>query len=176
MTTFALQVCTGCESRFLAAARRAAGDRAVLIWPRRSLRIRRGGRWLPSLAPVFPGYLFVTASAIDSGLFTDLRRIPGFLRFLPSNSAIAPLSLKDRELLSHLTGFGEIVTTSTVTFDANGRIRVCAGPLKGLEGSIVRVDRRKGRARVRLEMYEDSFEIDFGFEALEKASAAGPPD
>ena len=36
---------------------------------------------------------------------------------------------------------------------------------------IVRVDRRKGRARVRLEMYEDSFEVDFGFEALEAAPA-----
>jgi transcriptional antiterminator NusG len=124
---------------------------------------------------VFPGYLFVSAADIDSILYSDLRRIPGFLRFLPSNKAIAPLSPKDQELLVHLLGFGEIVTASTVTFDANGRIRVAAGPLKGLEGSIVRVDRRKGRARVRLEMYEDSFEIDFGFEALEKAPTDPSP-
>jgi hypothetical protein len=34
---------------------------------------------------------------------------------------------------------------------------------------IVRVDRRKGRAKVRLEMYDNSFEVDFGFEALEAA-------
>ncbi len=174
MTTFALQVCTGCEPRFLAAARRAAGARAVLLWPRRSLRIRRGGRWLASLAPVFPGYLFLQARDVDSGLYTDLRGIPGFLRFLPSNSAITPLSLKDQELLSQLTVFGEIIGASSVTFDANGRIRVAAGPLKGLEGNNVRVDRRKGRARVRLEMYEDSFEIDFGFEALEKAPRTQP--
>jgi len=39
--------------------------------------------------------------------------------------------------------------------------------LKDLEGRIVRVDRRKGRARVRLELYADSFEVDFGFEALD---------
>jgi transcriptional antiterminator NusG len=48
------------------------------------------------------------------------------------------------------------------------RIRITAGPLKDMEGRITRVDRRKGRARVRLEMYADSFEVDFGFEALDK--------
>jgi len=30
----------------------------------------------------------------------------------------------------------------------------------------VRVDRRKRRARVRLELYENSFLIDFGFEDI----------
>jgi transcriptional antiterminator NusG len=65
------------------------------------------------------------------------------------------------------------VEKSAAYFDENRRIRVISGPLKNLEGMIVRVDRRKGRARVRLEMYEDSFEVDFGFEALD--SAAPPP-
>ena len=39
-----------------------------------------------------------------------------------------------------------------------------------IRDSIVRVDRRKGRARVRLELYENSFLIDFGFEAIESLS------
>ena len=75
-------------------------------------------------------------------------------------------------MLSHFLAFGEIVDKSMVTFDEDRRIRVLSGPLKGLEGRIVRVDRRKGRAKVRLEMYEDSFEIDFGFESLEAAPHA----
>ncbi|HTP60018.1 MAG TPA: KOW motif-containing protein, partial [Spirochaetia bacterium] len=66
-------------------------------------------------------------------------------------------------------GFGEIVDKSMVYFDQDRRIRVVSGPLKGLEGRIVRVDRRKGRARVRLELYQDSFEIDFGFDSMEAA-------
>ena len=56
-----------------------------------------------------------------------------------------------------------------MVFDEHNRIRVISGPLKGLEGQIVKVDRRKGRARVKLELYEDSFMIDFGFDSLEKA-------
>ncbi len=44
-----------------------------------------------------------------------------------------------------------------------------SGPLKELEGKIVKVDRRKGRAKVKLDMFEHAFLIDFGFEALENA-------
>jgi transcriptional antiterminator NusG len=60
-----------------------------------------------------------------------------------------------------------------VSFDAERRIRVISGPLKTLEGRIIKVDRRKGRARVRLELYEDAFLIDFGFDAIESLPA-GP--
>ena len=124
---------------------------------------------------MFPGYLFVRAPRIDEDLFAALRSVPGFLRFLPSNDRIPPLSPGDQGLLSHFLSFGEILDKSLVSFDENRRIRSFPGPLKGLEGRIIRVDRRKGRARVRLEMYEDSFEIDFGFEALETAGPKEPP-
>ena len=53
-----------------------------------------------------------------------------------------------------------------MTFDANQRIVVEKGPMKGLEGQIIKVDKRKKRARVRLDLYDSTFEIDFGFELL----------
>ena len=173
MPFFALQVWTGSESRFvLLADRMLAGSDARLLWPRRSLRIRRAGVWRDSVAPIFPSYVFLQSSAVDPDLYAALKRTPGFVRFLPSNEALAPLEQKDQGLLSHFLSFGEIVQRSTAIFDENKRIRVISGPLKNLEGLIVRVDRRKGRARVRLEMYEDSFEVDFGFEALDTAASS----
>lgn len=174
MPFYALQVWTGNEARFVQLAERIlAGSDAQLLWPRRSLRIRRAGTWRDSVAPIFPSYVFLQSGALDPGLYAELKRTPGFVRFLPSNEMLAPLEQKDQGLLSHFLSFGEIVQKSTAIFDENKRIRVISGPLKNLEGLIVRVDRRKGRARVRLEMYEDSFEVDFGFEALD--TAAPPP-
>jgi transcriptional antiterminator NusG len=174
MPFFALQVWTGHEARFITLAERTlAGSGVRLLWPRRSLRIRRAGAWRESVAPIFPSYVFLQAPAVDPDLYAELKRTPGFVRFLPSNEGLAPLEQKDQGLLSHFLSFGEVVEKSAVLFDENKRIRVISGPLKNLEGLIVRVDRRKGRARVRLEMYEDSFEVDFGFEAL--ISAAPPP-
>jgi transcriptional antiterminator NusG len=176
MPFFALQVLTGDEERFLSLAR--VGSREIapqLIWPRRSLRIRRGGVWRDSLAPIFPGYVFLHAERVDPDLYRALRRVPGFIRFLLSNENIRALERKDQELITHFLGFGEVVDKSVVYFDENRRIRIVSGPLKNLEGRIVRVDRRKGRAKVRLELYEDSFEVDFGFEALEQAPDPQPP-
>ena len=141
-------------------------------WPRRNLRIKRRGVWKVELAPIFPGYLFVEAGEIDATLYHALRGVPGFIRFLLSNDHIVPLEGKDQKLLSNFLAIGEIVEKSVAYFDENRRIRIVSGPLKGLEGLIVKVDRRKGRAKVRMEMYKDSFEIDFGFESMEASPVA----
>ena len=92
--------------------------------------------------------------------------MPGFIRFLENNQNIRPLGGRDRELLLHFIRFGEVVERSTVTFDENRRIHVVNGPLKGLEGLIVKVDKRKGRAKIRLDMYKDSFLVDLGFDII----------
>jgi transcriptional antiterminator NusG len=138
------------------------------IWLRRSLRIRKRGEWIETLAPIFPGYLFAEAQEISSELFLRVRRLPGFFRFLQSNENIMPLSQEDMQLLSYFLSFGQVVEKSVVYFDAGKRIRVVSGPLKELEGKIVKVDSRKGRAKVKLDMFEHAFLVDFGFEALEK--------
>jgi transcriptional antiterminator NusG len=171
MSFYVLQV-AGSEERYLSRAQRCLDPESQrLWWPRRSLRIRRRGKWLSSVAAIFPGYLFLQAESVTPQLYWDLKGLPGFLRFLKDNQHIEPIGPRDRETLKHFLTYGEVVSRSTVTFDENKRIRVISGPLKDLEGRIVKVDRRKGRARVKLEMYEDSFVIDFGFDSLEASSA-----
>ena len=168
MTFFVIQVRTGAEEKVMRqAARMLDGDNVRLIWPRRNLRIRKRGVWRDSKASIFPGYLFLQAEAIEADIYLVVKRIPGFFRFLKDNQHIEPISLRDRELLLHFLSFGEVVERSKVCFDENQRIRVLSGPLKDLEGRIVKVNRRKGRAKIRLELYNDNFLIDFGFDVLE---------
>jgi len=170
MNFFVIQVRTGKEQDFLKQADqvlRAPEQR--LYWPRRALRIRRQGVWKDSVAAIFPGYLFLQSESIPPDLYWALRRISGFLRYLKDNRHIEALNDQDREILLHFLNYGEIVQRSSVYFDENNRIRVVSGPLRGMEGRIVKVDRRKGRARIRLELYEDSFMIDFGFDSIEQA-------
>ena len=157
---------TGGEARYLALAQRLhpeVSDRLFLL--RRSLRVRRRGAWRDVTAPIFSGYVFFRADN-DLGALEALRGLSGFIRFLPANSHVQPLGARDAALLGHFLSFGEVAGRSVVTFDEKSRIRVASGPLLGLDGRIVKVDRRKRRARVRLSLYEESFEIDFGFEAL----------
>ncbi len=176
MNYFALQVKTRNEAKYLKLARTQLTAKGFLsdregrfLWPRRKLTIRRRGRLHEALAPIFPGYIFFEADSIDPEVYWTLKRIDGFFRFLGNNQNIEPLEGRDRELLLHFLGFGEVVEKSEVYYDTDNRIRVVEGPMKGIEGKIVKVDRRKQRAKVKLNLYKDSFLIDFGFELIEKA-------
>ena len=172
MPFFVLQVHTGGEEKYRRQAEKVlAPGQGELFWPRRSLRVRRAGVWREKVAPIFPGYLFLRVESLGSELFRQLRNLPGFTRFLRDNSDVAPLGERDLGILRHFLSFGEVVRPSRIRFDAERRIQVVDGPLKALEGRIVRVDRRKRRARVRLELYENSFLIDFGFEDIAPVSS-----
>ena len=170
MYYYVMQIQTGLEKQFMQTAGGINWENKLqVLWPRRSIQIRRRGKWITSQPSIFPGYLFIEAGEVYRPLFNQLRYIKGFIRFLNSNNVIIPLDGQDRDILLHFLGFGEVAGKSVVSFDENNRIVVQSGPLKGLEGNIVKVDRRKKRAKVKLQMYQDSFLIDFGFEALDVA-------
>jgi transcription termination/antitermination protein NusG len=175
MKYYVLQVMTGEEAKFMGLAKvnfeLDLPDAKVgnnLLWPRRKLTIRKKGAQKESLSPIFPGYLFFKAEELTPDIHWILRRTPGFVRYLKSNHNIEPIEGSDKELLLHFLHFGEIVEKSEVRFDENKRIKVIKGPMKGLEGRIIKVDKRKRRAKISLSLYEESFTIDFGFEILEK--------
>lgn len=170
MQYFVIQVETGAEARVRTLATRRLRDGRV-FWPRRRLAIRRRGKRSVEEAPLFPGYLFYEAEEVSGEALAAFRGVRGFYRFLESNASIRPLAGDDLALVRHFLSFGEIAERSQVRFDANSRIQVISGPLKGLEGRIVKVDKRKGRAKVKLDLYEESFAIDLGFELIEPTMA-----
>jgi transcriptional antiterminator NusG len=73
-------------------------------------------------------------------------------------------------VLHFIKKVGPLAGKSTVYFDEYSRIVVTDGPLMGLEGKIIKVDKRKGRAKIKLDLYEDSFAIDLAFEMIDKAT------
>jgi transcriptional antiterminator NusG len=176
MNYYAIQVKTRGEETFLNMAKNRVAIQELLpngpdcfIWPRRKLFIRKSGKTREHFAPIFPGYVFLEIESISHELYINIQAIKGFYRFLKDNRHIIPLEARDREILLHFLSYGEIVESSEVCFDENQRIRVMKGPMKGLEGNIVKVDKRKKRAKVRIHLYEESFLIDFGFQLLEAA-------
>ena len=70
-------------------------------------------------------------------------------------------------MLHFIKRAGPIAGISRVFFDENSRIVVMDGPMAGLEGRIIKVDKRKKRAKVKLNLYEDSFTVDLGYEVME---------
>jgi transcriptional antiterminator NusG len=166
---FAVQVRTGGEAVYMSYTLPILEPLGMRVfWPRRSLRIRRRGKWHDVQAPIFSGYVFLQAPGIDADLYWKLKKAPGFYRFLRNNQDIQPLPQRDAHVLNRLLRYGHVVGKSVAEFDENNRIRILEGPLKGLEGLIVKVDRRKGRAKVKLDLYDEAHLVDFGFTSLEK--------
>jgi transcriptional antiterminator NusG len=173
MEYYAMQVKTRGEEKFIRLFRaQNPGITVPLYFPQRALDLRRGGKIIPSKLAIFPGYVFLELGEEDSiyALQWVFRRTYGFYRFLRSNQNITPLQNRDLELVLHfIKEVGPLAGKSKVYFDENSRIVVLSGPLSGLEGRIVKADKRKGRAKVKLDLYGDSFNIDLAFEVLEKA-------
>ena len=173
MNYYALQVKTRGEEKYMRLFRAQHPEIALPIYfPQRSLDIRRRGKIVPSTLPIFPGYIFLELPDEDNILHYHwaFRKTEGFFRFLRSNQDIAPLQHRDLELLLHfIKKVGPLAGKSKVYFDENSRIVVASGPLSGLEGRIIKADKRKGRAKIRLDLYGDSFCIDLAFEILAQA-------
>jgi len=172
MEYFAVQVWTGKEDEFAARIGAAPGFGALTLVPKRALNLRRRGRQVREERPLFPGYAFIVNDEPELTLDQRwaLRTTPFFLRALPDTSCPRPINERDRRILAHFMSFGKTADTSVVYFDENERIVVVDGPLKGFEGLIVRVDKRKGRAKIRLDMCEDSFLVDLAFVLLNRSS------
>jgi transcriptional antiterminator NusG len=173
MNYYAIQVKTRGEERYIRLFK-ALHPRITLpiYFPQRKIDIRRKGALIHSTAPVFPGYIFIEMEEDDDILRYHwfFRKTDGFFRFLKSNQNICALRNGDLEIVLHfIKKVGPIAGKSKVYFDANSRIVVTEGPLMGLEGKIIKVDKRKGRAKIKLDLYNDSFSIDLAFELLGNA-------
>jgi transcriptional antiterminator NusG len=180
MKYYAVQVKTRGEEKFIKLFTALHPGCAVKIYfPKRSLTVRRRGVMVQTTPAVFPGYIFLEVEDEDS-IFRYhwlFRRTDGFFRFLKSNQNIRPLENRDLETVLHFikkTGPLALAGISRVYFDENSRIVVVDGPMAGLEGNIIKVDKRKGRAKIKLDLYDDSFTIDLGFEMMEPAAQSRP--
>ncbi|MDR2071446.1 MAG: antiterminator LoaP [Treponema sp.] len=176
MNYYAIQVKTRGEEKYISLYRALYPGRPLEIYfPRRRLNLRRKGVMTQGTPPVFPGYIFVEVDNEDSILKYqwEFRRTDGFFRFLRSNQNICPLQDKDLEVVLHfIKKVGPVAGKSRVYFDQNSRVVVADGPLIGLEGKIIKIDRRKGRAKIKLDLYDDSFSIDLAIEVIEPVMPA----
>jgi transcriptional antiterminator NusG len=173
MNYYALQVKTRGEAKYIKLFRATHPEiKMPIYFPQRALDIRRAGKIIHTKSAIFPGYIFIETDNDDDILnyHWAFRRTDGFFRFLRSNQNIVPLADRDLELVLHFIKQADALAgKSKVVFDENSRISVIEGPLAGLEGRIIKVDKRKGRAKIRLDLYDASFTIDLAFEMLENA-------
>lgn len=140
---YVLHVITGGE---LEVQRQLQERGAVAIVVRETSLIRRGGHWNEQQRFLFPGYVFVYM-AYTAAMHHSIRSIAGVIRLLPKDGP--PQPLPENEAVWLLSFCGDTLAPSQVDFSGAAPV-VVAGPLKGMEDSIVKFDFHRRRATLRL--------------------------
>ncbi|MCR5606939.1 MAG: KOW motif-containing protein [Treponema sp.] len=115
-------------------------------------------------AALFPGYAFFSVEKLDAEFMLFLHKVKGFCRILYDNHN--PVKIRGTaldELLLFIHN-GEYWGISKVQFLPGKRIKAVEGPLMGLEGKIVAVNKKKKRITVQSELTEDGKKFDLLYE------------
>lgn len=172
MNYYCIMVKTGGEEEFKADALEKCAPYAqgLQFWFFKR-KMKLGGRHKGQVVdtPLFPGYVFMSALGIDQHFVERIRTAKHFYHFLSSNRNIIPLYGKDLESLHCLISHGETSGFSLARFDENDRIVVVSGLLQGFTGNIIRVNRRKQRVTVRMDMCGSINTMDLCYDLITKA-------
>ena len=141
------------------------GRRAVV--PKRRILERKEGKWRVKIRPLFPGYILLQGK-IDVSSYYILKSVPGLVRILKDNCQLYRIYPEEIKIISRLMCNGEIIGTS-VAFKKGDKVIITEGPLLSLEGLIVSVDARKGRAKVLISFLGDVRTVDLSIKVIETA-------
>ena len=139
-------------------------DRFKVLVPKRKLRERKNGIWKFTTRILFPGYVLLNGN-IEDIAGCDFRSIPKLIKPLKNGTDMERIDRKEMMVLSRLICNNEVIDFSNILIE-NGKVKVIDGPLVSMEGVIVSVDHRKGRARVKLDFLGDERIIELGVAVL----------
>lgn len=104
---------------------------------------------------------------LQSSDYKALKRIPQLTRLLGTGEKWTPMTDEDIEIVELLSG-GEHLMKFSEGYIQGDRMIVMRGPLKGLEGSISRIDRHRRLAWLTVELFGRTVELQAGLEVIRK--------
>lgn len=167
MEYYCVMVMTGEEKAFRDAATEAMKESfpdAKFFSFERKLYTRKRG-WFE--VPLFPGYIFFSIDSLSPDFFKKLREIKGFYRILRDNQNPETIMGEALEELRVFIHNGEHWGISKVQFLPGQKIKAITGPLVGLEGHIVAVNKKKKQITVQSSLTVDGKRFDLLYEDAE---------
>lgn len=136
-----------------------------VIVPKRRLRERKNGIWEYKLRTLFPGYILLSGY-LGPDEYYSLKDVPGLIRVLKNGCEPYIIDRNEINVIGRLISNNDIIEPSYISIEG-GRVVVIEGPLVGMEGLIEKVDRRKGRAKLRINFMNESRLIELAISAVE---------
>ncbi|SFH21498.1 transcriptional antiterminator NusG [Desulfotomaculum arcticum] len=131
--------------------------------PRQKVIERHKGTFREVVRILFPSYVFVQMD-LDEKNYYAARRIAGVINFLAHHR---PIPVPDDQMANVLWLCKDDELVGLSTLEIGESIKVINGPLTGMEGYIVKIDKRKRRAKVRLTLFQKEMEVNLGIEFIQ---------
>ena len=129
-----------------------------IFLPKISVWSRRGGVRHAIRLPMFSGYLFVRAN-VDKNTYLDVIKARGVVRMLGDRwDCLSPISYHEIDALQQLANSGLAAMPHSYLREGQ-RVRVTAGPLKGVEGILVENKSEKGILLLSVELLRRSVAV-----------------
>lgn len=167
MEYYCVMVLTGGEKAFKDAAMEATKElfpeTRVFFFERRLFTPRRG--WFNG--PVFPGYVFLEVEELSPEFYSVFKKVKGFCRILRDSQNPTQIKGNDLEELRLFIRNGDVWGVSRLKFLPGQRVKAISGPLMGLEGNILLVNRKRKQVTVQSSLTGMSMRFDLKFEEVE---------
>jgi len=164
---YVLFVCSNQEEKVKKILESEVGDAYKFIVPTRELRERKDGKWNTIKRKLFPGYVLIKG-IMNIDVYYKLKKIPGVIKLLSSEDEVLTVDESELRVLKILIdNDGNNIGISSL-YKENDGVKIVAGPLMGLEGQIIKIDYRKGRAKVSLRFMNEERVVELGIEVVDK--------
>ncbi len=165
---FALFVKTNNEQSIVEHLEKAFGDKYKFYAPKRVMRERHSKKWVMILRPLFSGYILFQGK-FEKTDYYQMKNIPGVYYLIKNEKGPIPMLKDEIELINHLLRFSndDAIGSSDIYMEGQA-IFVVNGPLEAMEGIIVSVNKRKGRAKVRLSVGGEEKLVELAVNMLNK--------
>ncbi len=161
---YVLHVKTGEELAVKAVLARHFPEVINLV-PERILRERINGKWREISRVLITGYVFINA-LLDTNLYYKLTAVPYVIRILGSGKP-DPVPPDEMQVILKLGNYGDTLGLSEIYHTGN-KVQVVSGPLAGMAGQIVKVDKRRYRAKVNVSLMGEPRIVELGIVDISK--------
>ena len=118
--------------------------------PEKKEQQKWNGEFIEVKKILFPGYLFIDTDSPEK-VHLKIRKIKPNARVMKTGEEFTPISTEEEDIIRSITGDTGIVGISTGIIE-EGKLKVIDGPLKGLEKYIIKIDRYKRKAWLKIRL------------------------
>ncbi len=125
------------------------------------------GKFIEVEKLLFPGYLFIDIDKPEK-VHIEIRKLKYNSRVMKTGEVFTPISNAEEEIIKNLTGDDGVAGIST-GFIENGKLKVINGSLKGMEKYIIKIDRYKRKAWLKIMLLGEERKLNMSLSVIKKS-------